>query len=122
MDELSRNGIDVELPPVLRTPEELRSPSPLLPDLTEDAVILKDRRAILAAALGCAPRLGGDAVVSGLEARLRSRRDFRDMTSVSLARSYFEKAHRRLRALETLLEDEACSGVIREAQELVSWC
>ena len=41
------------------------------------------------------------------------------MTSVSLARSYFEKARKRLRALATLLEDEAYSDVMREAQELV---
>lgn len=41
------------------------------------------------------------------------------MTSLSLARSYFQKARKRLRALGTLLEDEAYSDVIREAQELV---
>lgn len=41
------------------------------------------------------------------------------MTSVSLARSYFEKARKRLRALGTLFEDEGYSDVIREAQELV---
>jgi HEPN domain-containing protein len=41
------------------------------------------------------------------------------MTSVSLARSYFEKARKRLRALATLFEDEAYSDVMREAQELV---
>lgn len=41
------------------------------------------------------------------------------MTSVTLARSYFEKARKRLRALATLFEDEAYSDVIREAQELV---
>ncbi len=41
------------------------------------------------------------------------------MTSVTLARSYFEKARKRLRALQTLFEDEAYSDVVREAQELV---
>lgn len=41
------------------------------------------------------------------------------MTSLSLARAYFDKARRRLRALGTLLEDEAYSDVVREAQELV---
>jgi hypothetical protein len=41
------------------------------------------------------------------------------VTSVTLARSYFTKARKRLRALATLLEDEAYSDVIREAQELV---
>ncbi len=41
------------------------------------------------------------------------------MTSVTLARSYFEKARKRLRALRTLFEDEAYSDVVREAQELV---
>jgi HEPN domain-containing protein len=41
------------------------------------------------------------------------------MTSVSLARAYFEKARKRLRALTTLFEDEAYSDVMREAQELV---
>jgi len=41
------------------------------------------------------------------------------MTGSSLAHSYFEKARKRLRALTTLLEDEAYSDVVREAQELV---
>jgi HEPN domain-containing protein len=41
------------------------------------------------------------------------------VTSTTLARSYFEKARKRMRALETLFEDEAYSDVIREAQELV---
>lgn len=41
------------------------------------------------------------------------------MTSLSLAHSYFEKARKRLRALRVLLEDEAYSDVVREAQELV---
>ena len=41
------------------------------------------------------------------------------MTTDALARSYFTKARKRLRALEVLLEDEAFSDVIREAQELV---
>jgi len=37
--------------PVLRTPEQLAIASPLLLDLTEDAVILEDRDGMLAAAL-----------------------------------------------------------------------
>jgi hypothetical protein len=41
------------------------------------------------------------------------------VTSISLARSYFSKCRKRLRALETLLAEEAFSDVIREAQELV---
>ncbi len=41
------------------------------------------------------------------------------MTSVTLARAYFEKARKRLRALQTLFEDEAHSDVIRKTQELV---
>jgi HEPN domain-containing protein len=41
------------------------------------------------------------------------------VTSVSLARSYFEKARKRLRALGTLFEDAAYSDVVRESQELV---
>lgn len=41
------------------------------------------------------------------------------MSSVTLARAYFKKARKRLRALVTLFEDEAYSDVIREAQELV---
>jgi HEPN domain-containing protein len=41
------------------------------------------------------------------------------MTSTTLARSYFEKARKRLRALQTLFDDEGYSDVIREAQELV---
>jgi HEPN domain-containing protein len=41
------------------------------------------------------------------------------VTSISLARSYFLKARKRLRALETLFDEEAYSDVVREAQELV---
>ena len=41
------------------------------------------------------------------------------MTSISLARSYFLKARKRLRALEILFDEEAYSDVVREAQELV---
>ncbi len=41
------------------------------------------------------------------------------MTSTRLARSYFDKARRRIRALQALFEDEGYSDVIREAQELV---
>jgi uncharacterized protein len=44
-------GLRVELSPVLRTPEDLRVASPLLLDLTEDAVLLADPDGILAAAL-----------------------------------------------------------------------
>jgi predicted nucleotidyltransferase len=48
---LGANGVTVELSPVLRTPEDLRTTSPLLLDLTEDAIILVDRDGILAGAL-----------------------------------------------------------------------
>lgn len=41
------------------------------------------------------------------------------MTSTSLAQSYLRKAGSRLRVLEVLLEEEAWSDVVREAQELV---
>jgi HEPN domain-containing protein len=37
----------------------------------------------------------------------------------TLAESYLEKATKRLRALDVLLEEEAFSDVVREAQELV---
>lgn len=49
--ELARDGIRTELSPVLRTPEDIRTASPLMLDLTEDAVLLEDRGGILAAAL-----------------------------------------------------------------------
>lgn len=48
---LATTGITVELSPVLRTPEDLQTASPLLLDLTEDAIILVDRNGILAGAL-----------------------------------------------------------------------
>lgn len=41
------------------------------------------------------------------------------MTSVTLARSYLEKARKRLRILDVLMEEEAYSDVVREAQEIV---
>ncbi len=40
---LAEHGILVELSPVLRTPADLAIASPLLLDLTEDAVLLEDR-------------------------------------------------------------------------------
>ena len=49
--ELNQAGIRVELSPVLRTPEDLRTASPLLLDLTEDAVIRVDRGGVFGAAL-----------------------------------------------------------------------
>jgi predicted nucleotidyltransferase len=48
---LARNGIRVELSPVLRTPEDLAVASPLLLDLTEDAVVLQDVGGVLGNAL-----------------------------------------------------------------------
>ncbi len=41
------------------------------------------------------------------------------MTNTSLAKSYLTKAQKRLRVLSVLLEDEAFSDVVREAQEVV---
>jgi predicted nucleotidyltransferase len=51
LDALARQGISVELSAVLRTPEDLRTASPLMLDLTEDAVILVDHGGVLRAAL-----------------------------------------------------------------------
>lgn len=48
---LERSGVPLEISPVLRTPEDLAVASPLMLDLTEDAVILADPRGVLAAAL-----------------------------------------------------------------------
>lgn len=41
------------------------------------------------------------------------------MTNVSLAQSYLIKAVKRLKILAVLLDDEAFSDVVREAQEIV---
>ena len=41
------------------------------------------------------------------------------MTSATLAQSYLIKAIKRLKVLQLLLEEEAYSDVVREAQELV---
>jgi uncharacterized protein len=68
---LRLEGLQVEISPVLRTPEELAIATPLLLDLTEDAVILEDRGGVLAGAL------------ESLRTRLRrlgSRRVWRDGT------------------------------------------
>jgi len=48
---LRETGLDVELSPVLRTPEDLAIATPLMLDLTEDAVLLEDRGAVLGHAL-----------------------------------------------------------------------
>lgn len=44
------------------------------------------------------------------------------MTNTSLAQSYLIKATKRVRILQVLLEDEAFSDVVREAQEIVELC
>lgn len=44
------------------------------------------------------------------------------MTNTSLAQSYLIKATKRVRILRVLLEDEAFSDVVREAQEIVELC
>jgi HEPN domain-containing protein len=44
------------------------------------------------------------------------------VTNRSLARSYVIKATKRLKSLEVLLQEEAYSDVIREAQEVVELC
>jgi HEPN domain-containing protein len=41
------------------------------------------------------------------------------VTNVTLAQSYLVKASKRLRVLQVLLEEEAFSDVVREAQEVV---
>jgi len=41
------------------------------------------------------------------------------MTNISLAQSYLIKAGKRLKILAVLLDDQAYSDVIREAQEIV---
>lgn len=41
------------------------------------------------------------------------------MTNISLAQSYLLKAGKRLKILAVLLDDQAYSDVIREAQEIV---
>ena len=44
------------------------------------------------------------------------------MTNTSLAQSYLIKATKRLRILQVLLDDEAFSVVVCEAQEVVELC
>jgi HEPN domain-containing protein len=44
------------------------------------------------------------------------------VTNTSLAQSYLTKARKRLRILQVLLDDEAYSDVVREAQEIVELC
>src|SRR6266508_3016898 len=41
------------------------------------------------------------------------------MKNVSLARSYLDKAHKRVKILSLLLNEEDYSDVVREAQEIV---
>ncbi|WP_258359220.1 HEPN domain-containing protein [Moorella sulfitireducens] len=41
------------------------------------------------------------------------------MTNITLARSYLEKATKRMKILPVLLDEQAYSDVIREAQEIV---
>lgn len=48
---LGHAGISTRLSPVLRTPEDLRTATPLMLDLTEDAVVLLDPAGVIARAL-----------------------------------------------------------------------
>jgi uncharacterized protein len=59
LSALAGLGIETELMPILRTPDEIRIRTPLMLDMTEDAFLLRDREGALASAL------------SGLRARLR---------------------------------------------------
>src|SRR5512146_2777172 len=60
-----------------------------------------------------------ERVVLGPEAGLQTRGSLRVVTNTSLAQSYLIKATKRLRILQVLLDDEAFSDVVREAQEIV---
>jgi predicted nucleotidyltransferase len=51
IDALAASGVTTDVRPVLRTPDELQTHTPLMLDLTEDAVLLEDRGGVLAAAL-----------------------------------------------------------------------
>lgn len=51
LHDLAHRGVHTRLAPVLRTPDEARIATPLMLDLTEDAVMLVDRNGHLAAAL-----------------------------------------------------------------------
>lgn len=51
MVALVDQGLVTDVMPVLRTPAELREPTPLLLDLTEDAIILEDHGGTLQATL-----------------------------------------------------------------------
>lgn len=70
LEALARSGVLVDLSPILRTPEDLRVVSPLMLDLTEDAVVLHDPRGVLTAALDDLRRrlrrLGSRRVWSGV--------------------------------------------------------
>jgi HEPN domain-containing protein len=50
---------------------------------------------------------------------LYKRRNIRVMTNLDLALSYITKAKKRLKILDVLMQEEAYSDVIREAQEIV---
>jgi hypothetical protein len=66
---LEKEGITTEISAVLRTPGEVETPTPLLLDLTEDAVVLYDPDSILASALdglrGRLARLGARRIWRG---------------------------------------------------------
>lgn len=58
-------------------------------------------------------------MVLGFETRLQTGGDIRDMKNLSLAKSYLDKAHKRLKILTLLLAEDDYSDVVREAQEIV---
>jgi uncharacterized protein len=129
LSSAAREGIQITLSPVFKTPEEVQKGSLLFLDMVDQAVILYDRDRFLRRYL--------DHLKARLEA-LGARRVYRRggyywllkpdlkpgggnhaVTVDELARAYVTKASKRRRVLEVLLEEEAYSDVVREAQKLV---
>lgn len=107
IDTLRRDGIEIDLSPILRTPEDLAIASPLMLDLTEDAVILQDRGGVLAAALDDLRqrlrRLGSKRVWVGTRWYWDLKPDYKRGEIIHLCRSAIERPILSARALALTL-------------------
>ena len=127
MERLARAGVETRFSPEFRTPAELAYGGAVFLDMVHEVRILFDRSGLLAghlSGLRANLRQAGarrvpykDAWVWDLGTRVRETGP--PSAGTLLARAYVLKASRRLLALETLLDVESYSDVVREAQETV---
>ncbi|ABB13638.1 HEPN domain-containing protein [Carboxydothermus hydrogenoformans] len=116
LNKLKNEGIDTYLSPVIKQKDEVLKGSLLFLDMIDDAKILYDKedffKNYLSSLKEKLQRLGTEKIYRGGGWYWVLKKDYR-YGEVIL------KAQKRLKILNVLLEEEAYSDVIREAQEIV---